>query len=47
MGQGLTQGDPEASFSYCVVCHEDMKTLDAMVGGKAKFGNDNGYAMVH
>ena len=47
-GQGLTQGDPEAGFSYCVACHEDVKTLDRTVaakGGKAVFGNDDGYVM--
>ena len=47
-GQGLTQGDPEAGFRFCVACQEDVKSLDeklAVAGGKAIFGNDDGYAM--
>ena len=46
--EGLTQGDPEAGFSYCVACHEEVKELDqklAESGGKAVFGNDDGYAL--
>ena len=45
---GLTQGNPEAGFKFCVACHEEVKSLDgklAVAGGKAIFGNDDGYAM--
>ena len=33
---------------YCVTCHEEVKGLDrdlAAAGGKAVFGNNDGYAM--
>ena len=47
-GQGLTQGDPLAGADFRVACHEDVKELDrniAVGGGRAVFGNDDGYAM--
>ena len=47
-GQGLAQGDPKAGFMYCIACHEEVKSLDrdlAAAGGKAVFGNDDGYAI--
>ena len=47
-GEGHSQGDPEASGCFCVAWHLDVRELDATlnaVGGMAKFGNDDGYAI--
>ena len=44
----MVQGDPEASALFCVACHEEVKESDKALtgdGGKAVFGNDDGYAM--
>ena len=45
-GEGLDQGDPEASPWFCVAWHPYVKELDRKLtaaGGKAMFGNDDGY----
>ena len=45
-GEGMSQGDPEASGWFCVAWHEDVRELDAALaahGGMARFGNDDGY----
>ena len=45
-GEGLSQGDPEASGWFCVAWHREVQALDATLaehGGFARFGNDDGY----
>ena len=45
-GEGQCQGDPEASPWFCVAWHPYVRELDATLsaaGGKALFGNDDGY----
>ena len=45
-GEGLSQGDPEASGWFCVAWHQEVRDLDAALaahGGLARFGNDDGY----
>ena len=45
-GEGMTQGDPEASALFCVSWQPQVRELDAAlsaVGGMARFGNDDGY----
>ena len=47
-GEGHSQGDPEASACFCVAWHQQVIELDSRlqtVGGMAKFGNDDGYAI--
>ena len=47
-GEGHSQGDPEASGCFCVAWHQEVIQLDRTlqdVGGMAKFGNDDGYAI--
>ena len=47
-GEGHSQGDPEASGCFCVAWHQEVIELDKVlnaVGGMAKFGNDDGYAI--
>ena len=47
-GEGHSQGDPEASSCFCVAWHKEVIHLDSTlkaVGGMAKFGNDDGYAI--
>ena len=47
-GEGHSQGDPEASGCFCVAWHQEVIELDrslVAVGGMAKFGNDDGYAI--
>ena len=45
-GEGVTQGDPEASGWFCVAWHQEVRDLDSVLaqhGGLARFGNDDGY----
>ena len=47
-GEGHSQGDPEASGCFCVAWHQEVIALDntlTAVGGMARFGNDDGYAI--
>ena len=47
-GEGHSQGDPEASSCFCIAWHQEVIQLDRTlqaVGGMAKFGNDDGYAI--
>ena len=47
-GQGLSQGDSEASGCYCVGWHPEVLALNETLqlkGGLAIFGNDDGYAI--
>ena len=47
-GQGLSQGDSEASGCYCVGWHPEVLVLNdalQLSGGLAIFGNDDGYAI--
>ena len=47
-GEGLTQGDPEASAWFCIGWQDEVEEQDAvvsMVGGTARFGNDDGYVL--
>ena len=47
-GQGLTQGDSEASGLFCVGWHRHIMRFNARLqasGGLAIFGNDDGYAI--
>ena len=47
-GQGLCQGDSEASGCYCVGWHPEVLALNnalQLSGGLAIFGNDDGYAI--
>ena len=47
-GEGHSQGDPEASSCFCIAWHQDVIELDRTlsgVGGMARFGNDDGYAI--
>ena len=47
-GQGLSQGDSEASGCYCVGWHPEVMALNNTLqfsGGLAIFGNDDGYAI--
>ena len=47
-GQGLSQGDSEASGCYCVGWHPEVLTLNDTLqrsGGLAIFGNDDGYIL--
>ena len=44
----LEAGEEEAGFGFCVGVHDDVKVSDAVIaesGGKAVFGNDDGYVM--
>ena len=45
-GEGLSQGDPEASSWFSVAWHLEVRELSATLaehGGLARFGNDDGY----
>lgn len=47
-GDGLTQGDAEASGAFAVGWHPEVRELDAELsrgGGCCRFGNDDGYIM--
>ena len=45
-GEGETQGDPKASAFFAIAIQQAVRRFDAdlaVVGGKARFGNDDGY----
>ena len=47
-GQGMCQGDSEASGCFCVGWHPEVLELNNALqpsGGLAIFGNDDGYAI--
>ena len=47
-GEGHSQGDPEASSCFCIAWQKEVIELDSSlsaVGGMARFGNDDGYAI--